>query len=77
MAKSRKQEVRIGPDLVAAIMALPDRVSHSPGIQWTDKMDEALLAGWPTKPHELVAEKLGVSVGTAQRRYRLLMKGTR
>lgn len=70
-----RKPVEIPGDLLARIEALPDRVGHLRGRAWTPEEDAALLKYWPIKTQADLARALGVSIGTARDRYKLLTRG--
>ena len=66
--------VVITEDLMARIMALPDRKSGTPAHVWTESEDKALLAGWKDKGQGAVAKVIGLSIGSCRDRYKVLME---
>lgn len=61
--------IEIPESLRVAFDALPDRPNGSPRRAWTTEEDSALLKYWMLKKQDDVARLIGVSVGTARRRY--------
>lgn len=64
-------ELEIPEDIDRAFEALPETQRWNVH-EWEDWQDKALVKYWPVKIHSEVAKLLGVSVGTALKRYRQL-----
>lgn len=66
-------ELEIPEELEKAFESLPETQRWNMR-DWEEWEDRALLKYWPAKLHVKVAKLLGVSVGTALKRYRFLIE---
>jgi len=65
----------IPAEALAELEALPDAIESQKKVTWDPWQDEVLLRTWRIKRQADVAKIIGVSQGTARKRYRELTDG--